>query len=67
MHDRGKLVCTYARTKNPSRAKTKKAMWASPTVKPVEATLGLVYFIVCCSVIFLSRPVGHFVRDITRL
>jgi hypothetical protein len=29
--------------------------------------LRLVYFAICCSVIFLFRPAGHFVRDITRL
>jgi hypothetical protein len=37
---------------NSSRAKMKKARWASPTVKPVEAMLCLVYLIVCCSIFF---------------
>jgi hypothetical protein len=56
-----------AGTKNSSRAKMKKAGWASPTVKPFEATLHLIYFAICCSIIFLFRPTGHFVRDITQL
>jgi hypothetical protein len=54
-----------AGTKNSSKAKAKKAKRASPMVKLVEATLRLVYFTVCCSIIFLFRLVGHFVRDIT--
>jgi hypothetical protein len=44
----------------------KRARRASLMVKPVETALCLVYFVVCCSVIFL-RPMGYFVRDITLL
>jgi hypothetical protein len=35
-----------AETKDFSKAKMRKARWASPTVKHVEAMLRLVYFIV---------------------
>jgi hypothetical protein len=49
-----------------SKVKMKRARWASLMVKPVETALCLVYFVVCCSVIFL-RPMGYFVRDITLL
>jgi hypothetical protein len=41
-------------TKNSSRVKMKKARWASPTVKPMEAMLCLVYLTVCCSVTFFE-------------
>jgi hypothetical protein len=34
----------------------KKARWASPTVKPVEAMLHLIYFTICYSVIFFLDP-----------
>jgi hypothetical protein len=42
----------------------KKARWASPMVKPMEAALCLVSSAVFCSVIFF-RPSGRYIRDIT--
>jgi hypothetical protein len=43
-----------AGTKNSSRAKMKKARWATPTVKSVEATLRLVYLTILYSIIFFE-------------
>jgi hypothetical protein len=47
-----------------NKVKMRKARWASPMVKLVEAALCLVNSAVFCSVIFF-RLKGHYVRDIT--